>query len=114
MPVRLLLCKISPVRLDVRYVRCFLQFHTFDCEKATFCPYAAIGGEAAHLSVRRDHPVAWHDERKRVSRKRLPDRARRALRADLLRQRAIGRSRAVPKFSRGIVDAALKPRPGIH
>src|SRR5262249_17636494 len=39
---------------------------------------AAVGGEAAGLAAGREHAMAWHDERERVSPERLSDVAREA------------------------------------
>jgi hypothetical protein len=51
---------------------------SFDREEPGFRQDAAIRGEAADPAAGRDHPMARHDDRERVSCESLPNGARRA------------------------------------
>jgi hypothetical protein len=75
---------------------------------------AAVGGEATQLTAGREHAMARHDDRKRVSSERLPDGARRAGRAEPRGDLAVRERRARQNRARDLVDAAVKRRHAIH
>ncbi len=53
-------------------------FMAFDCKEPEFRRDAAIRRETADPAAGRDHPMARHDDRKRVSCESLPNGASRA------------------------------------
>ncbi len=92
--------------------RAFLM--AFDREEPGFRRDAALRGETADPAAGRDHPMARHDDRKRVSRESLPNRASRARGAGPCREGAVGHCRAPRNATRGLVDAAVEWRYEVH
>ena len=86
----------------------------FDREQPEFRPGAAIRGKAADPAAGRDHPMARHDDRERISCESLPNGASRTCGASLCRESAIGHRRAPRNATRGLVDAAVEWRHEIH
>ena len=86
----------------------------FDREEPGFRQDAAIRRETADPAAGRYHPMARHDDRKRVSCESLPDRASRARGADPCREGAVGHRRASRNATRGLVDAAVERRHAVH
>jgi hypothetical protein len=87
---------------------------SFDREEPGFRQDAAIRGEAADPAAGRDHPMARHDDRERVSCESLPDGARRTRDAGPFREVAIRHRRARRNATRGLVDAAVEWRHAAH
>jgi hypothetical protein len=86
----------------------------FDREEPQFRRGAAIRGETADPAAGRDHPMARHDDRERVSGECLPNGARRACGAGPCRECAVGLRRAPGYATRGLVDAAVEWRHEVH
>ena len=86
----------------------------FDREQAELRRDATIRGEAADLAAGREHAMARHDDRERVSPECLPYGARRAGRAEPRRDLAVRERRARRNGARHLVNAAVKRRHAIH
>ena len=80
----------------------------------SFVATPPLGREAAGLAARGEHSMARNDDRERVSPERLPDRARRAGRADARGDLAVRERRTRPDRARRFVDAAMKRRHALH
>src|SRR5215831_11020887 len=85
----------------------------FDREEAQLGGDAAIGGEAAGLAAGREHAMARHDERERVSPERLPDVARQPPFAEPSRDLPVRERGARRNAARDRVDAAIELRHAI-
>src|SRR5215510_1319230 len=86
----------------------------FNREQAHLGRHAAVGGEAAGLAAGREHAMARHDERERVSPKRLPDVARQPAFAEPRRDLPVRERGARRNAARERVDAAIELRHAIH
>src|SRR5215475_10274378 len=80
----------------------------FDREQAQLGRHAAIGGETAGLAAGREHAMARHDERERVSPERLPDVAREAAFAEPRRDLPVRARGTRRDAARDLVDAAIE------
>ena len=91
-----------------------VSLRTFDREQPELRRDAAVGGEAADLSPGREHAMARHDDRERVSPQGLAHGARRAGRAEPCRDVAV-RERGTRRYrARDLVDAAVEGRHAAH
>src|SRR5262249_60648934 len=75
---------------------------------------AAVGGEAAGLAAGREHAMARHDERERVSPERLSDVAREAAFAEPRRDLPVRERGTRRNAARDLVDAAIELSHPIH
>jgi len=90
------------------------RLRALDREEAELGRDAAVRGEAADLAAGREHAMARHYDRERVSRERLPHGARRAARTEPGRDVAVRERRARRNGAHEIVDAAVERRYAIH
>jgi hypothetical protein len=89
-------------------------YTAFDREEPGFRCDAAIRRETADPAAGRDHPMARHDNRKRVSGERLPNGASRARGPSPRGEGAVCDRGAPRNATRGLVDAAVEWRHKVH